>query len=86
MQSHANKHARSSTGASKAGRRQRAAKWARVALVAAAPVIGAGATAAPAFAANQGGASNYHFRTIDNQKDTTFNQLLGINENGVIAG
>ena len=86
MQSHANKHARSSTGASKAGRRQRAAKWARVALVAAAPVIGAGATAAPAFAANQGGASNYHFRTIDNQKDTTFNQLLGINENGLIAG
>ena len=50
MHKHAKKHARSSTGASKASRRSRAAKWARVALVAATPVIGAGAVASPALA------------------------------------
>lgn len=29
---------------------------------------------------------SYAFRTLDNQKDPTFNQLLGINNFGVIAG
>lgn len=29
---------------------------------------------------------NYTFQTLDNAADTTFNQLLGINKNGVIAG
>jgi hypothetical protein len=86
MHTHANKHARSSAGASKAGRRHRAAKWARVALVAAAPVLGAGAVASPALAAPQGGASKYRFTTLDNQADPTFDQLLGINQHGVIAG
>jgi hypothetical protein len=28
----------------------------------------------------------YHFTTIDNKKDLTFNQLLGINQAGLIAG
>ena len=28
----------------------------------------------------------YSFRTLDNAKDLTFNQLLGINDSGVIAG
>jgi hypothetical protein len=86
MHTHANKHARTSAAAPKAGRRHRAAKWARVALVAAAPVMGAGAVASPALATPQSGTSNYRFHTIDNQKDLTFNQLLGINENGLIAG
>jgi len=86
MHKHAKKHARSSAGASKSGRRRRAAKWARVALVAATPVIGAGAAAGPALATPQGGASNYSFTTLDNQADPTFNQLLGINQHGVIAG
>jgi hypothetical protein len=86
MHTHANKHARSSAGASKAGRKHRAANWARVALVAAAPVMGAGAVASPALATPQGGASKYRFATLDNQADPTFNQLLGINQHGVIAG
>ena len=40
--------------------------------------------AAQAPAAN--GSSRYHFTTLDNAKDLTFNQLLGINDNGHIAG
>jgi hypothetical protein len=30
--------------------------------------------------------SGYQFRTVDNQHDVTFNQLLGVNNEGVIAG
>ena len=30
--------------------------------------------------------TRYSFQTIDNPKDLTFNQLLGINDEGVIAG
>ncbi len=87
MHKHAKKHARSSTGASKASRRSRAAKWARVVLVAATPVIGAGAVASPALARQHPHGSNkYRFETLDNQTDATFNQLLGINQHGVIAG
>ena len=33
-----------------------------------------------------GSASGYRFSTLDNAKDVTFNQLLGINNKGVIAG
>lgn len=40
---------------------------------------------ASAFASTQVGAA-YTFRTLDNHHDLTFNQLLGINNNGVIAG
>jgi len=31
-------------------------------------------------------ASSYSFKTLDDQADPTFNQLLGINNHGVIAG
>ncbi len=86
MHKHANKHARSSAGVSGTSRRRRAAKWARVAVVAAAPVLGAGAVASPALATPQGAGTNYRFETLDNQADATFNQLLGINQHGVIAG
>ncbi len=30
--------------------------------------------------------SAYQFRTLDNARDLTFNQLLGVNNEGVIAG
>jgi hypothetical protein len=40
-------------------------------------------TASPAGSAATGG---YSFRTLDNADDVTFNQLLGINDFGVIAG
>jgi hypothetical protein len=87
MHKHANNYARSSAGASKASRKHRAAKWARVAIVAATPVIGAGAVAAPAVAKpHDNPAGQYQFTTLDNQADPTFNQLLGINRHGVIAG
>jgi hypothetical protein len=86
MYKHANKHARSSAGTPKNRRQRRAAKWARVALIAATPVIGAGAVASPALATPQGGMHKYQFETLDNQADGTFNQLLGINQHGLIAG
>jgi hypothetical protein len=67
-------------------RSRRASNWVRLALAAAAPVVGAGALAGPALANSQHGASKYTFTTLDNQADTTFNQLLGINQHGLIAG
>jgi hypothetical protein len=56
--------------------------------------VAAGAlTAAAGFAlAGLAGSANattyhgYHFQTLDNQADLTFNQLLGINNHGLIAG
>jgi len=87
MLTHANKRARSTARMSKAGRKHRAARWARVALVTAAPVIGSAAVASPALAhSHDVAAPSYHFRTLDNQADPTFNQLLGINQDGLIAG
>lgn len=82
MLTHA-KHARPVARSPKAARRYFRA--ARIALAAAAPVVAAGAAATPSLA-NAQGASNYQFRTIDNQRDPTFNQLLGINQDGLIAG
>jgi hypothetical protein len=87
MHTHASNRARSSAGASKSRRRNRVARWARVAVAAAAPVLGAAALAAPAVAQSAPDASShYKFVTLDNQADTTFNQLLGINQHGLIAG
>jgi hypothetical protein len=46
------------------------------------------ALAAPAGAsvAVRNASHNYSYRTLDNKKDLTFNQLLGIDNKGVIAG
>ena len=72
------------------GRRSR---WARpmrlgVAAVASGALAATGALTllAPAGASTHSSTAAYHFRTLDNQHDVTFNQLLGINNNGVIAG
>ena len=48
----------------------------------------AGALAAPAVAlpAPPDGSGNYTFHTLNDNRDTTFNQLLGINDNGKVAG
>jgi hypothetical protein len=43
-----------------------------------------GSTAASAATLNAG--HGYQFETLDNAHDVTFNQLLGINDHGVIAG
>lgn len=72
-----------------AGRRAAAA----CALVAAAGLVTAGAASAStttgsatATSAGSSSSGTYQFRTLDNHRDLTFNQLLGINDNGVIAG
>lgn len=61
-----------------AGRRRRRG----FALALAISVIGAGALAGLASA----DATLFTFRTLDDHRDLTFNQLLGINRSGVIAG
>ncbi len=57
---------------------------------AAVAMLGAGMIAASAAAAPYGvvldASGNYTFKTLDNSSDLTFNQLLGINGNGLIAG
>jgi hypothetical protein len=60
---------------------------------AAAAAAVAGASAALALAAPAGASAmrpaashSYSFQTLDNHRDTTFNQLLGINQAGEIAG
>jgi hypothetical protein len=40
----------------------------------------------PATASAKAPAVTYHFKTIDNSSDLTFNQLLGINNHGKISG
>jgi hypothetical protein len=44
------------------------------------------ASATAASASQQSAGSGYSFRTVDNPRDLTFNQLLGINDLGEIAG
>ncbi len=61
--------------------RHRARALLVIAALASGVVLGAGALAGSAAAA-----ANYTFHTYDNKSDPTFNQLLGINLGGVIAG
>jgi probable HAF family extracellular repeat protein len=67
-------------------------RWAKPLRRGAATVAtGALAAAAPLALAGPAGATShrptaYAFRTLDNRGDLTFNQLLGINNHGVIAG
>ena len=67
-------------------RRGRVSRARRLLLASLVTLTGAGAVAGPALATPQPQAPNYAFTTLDNQKDPTFNQLLGINQNDVIAG
>jgi hypothetical protein len=46
----------------------------------------AGPASASTASASTASASGYQFRTLNNDRDLTFNQLLGINNEGVIAG
>ena len=66
-------------------RRRLAGRARRVALTAAMAVLSVGAVAGPA-TATASAHSPYRFETLNNQHDVTFNQLLGINQSGVIAG
>jgi hypothetical protein len=61
----------------------------RAALAIAASALAAGVVSGPAAAASTtppDASANYVYQTIDNPQDLTFNQLLGINQNGLIAG
>jgi hypothetical protein len=60
----------------------------RLAITFAVSASAAGALAASAMAmpAAPDGSGNYTFHTLNNHRDVTFNQLLGINDNGKIAG
>ena len=59
----------------------------RVAAAAAAAMVATGVVATSASAAPLTDASpNYTFATFDNSADPTFNQLLGINQSGLISG
>ncbi len=83
---HANEPAGSLPRASKLGRKGRLAKWGRIAAASAVAAASLGAVAAPALADAHSQPTNYRFETLDNAGDVTFNQLLGINHEGVIAG
>jgi probable HAF family extracellular repeat protein len=60
----------------------------RSALALAASLLATGALAgtAAALPAPPNGSGNYTFTTLNDQADPTFNQLLGINDSGLIAG
>jgi hypothetical protein len=49
-------------------------------------LAGTGALAASAMATPPDISANYTFVTLDNEADVTFNQLLGINDSGLITG
>jgi len=77
---------RSTLAASQLARRSLVARWGRLALAAAVSLLGTAALAGPAAAMPHRHSTHYEFRTIDNAADPTFNQLLGINNFGLIAG
>jgi hypothetical protein len=60
----------------------------RAGIAAAASVLGLAAVAGPAAAASTtpDASGNFAFQTVSDQADPTFNQLLGINDSGTIAG
>ena len=77
--------------ANRTGVRVAIATAATGALAAGAFAVMTSASASPNHAADSRGvmgvhATAYSFRTVDNAADLTFNQLLGINDSGVIAG
>ena len=59
----------------------------RAGLAIAASALAAGVLAGPAMASSvPDGSGNYTFHTLNNNADPTFNQLLGLNDSGLIAG
>jgi hypothetical protein len=56
------------------------------AVIATGALVAGLAAAVPAVAGTHAPAVRYHFRTLNNSNDETFNQLLGINNHGTIAG
>ena len=77
---------RSVIGSSAEGRRF--ARWGRAAVAMGASALAFAGLGAEALAATTppDASGNFAFQTLNNDRDTTFNQLLGINNSGVIAG
>jgi hypothetical protein len=71
-----------------AAKRRTAARWGRLASVISASALAVGAATGSAVAATTppNGGGNFVFATVNNNRDDTFNQLLGINSSGKIAG
>jgi hypothetical protein len=71
-----------------APKRRGTARWGRVVSAVSASALAVGALAGPATAATTPPdiSGNYAFHTVNDNRDQTFNQLLGINNSGVIAG
>jgi hypothetical protein len=61
-------------------------RWGRAALASGIAAMALGALAGPAAASPPNGSANYTYKSINNNTDPTFNQLLGINNSNVIAG
>ena len=72
--------------ANRIGLRVAAAAVASGAIVAGGLAAAAGPAGASTAAAGRQTSTSYTFRTLDNARDLTFNQLLGINDHGLIAG
>ncbi len=74
------------------GRSRKISRRARLRVGSGAAAVALAATAALALAGTAGASVSpavdhgYAFRTLDNHRDVTFNQLLGINKAGLIAG
>lgn len=58
----------------------------RIAIAAAGALAAGAAVALPAAASTAAPAVHYTFQKLDNSNDLSFNQLLGINKHGLIAG
>jgi hypothetical protein len=86
---HTVQRSRVTRGASERRTAGRLGRRRRLALAVATSVLSIGAAAGPAVTpalAGSGNGRHYQFRTLNNSNDPTFNQLLGINNSGVIAG
>jgi len=76
----------SHAGESMRGFRRLTARWSVVIVATALSLYGFGTAVASAAATPPDGSANYRFTTLDNEREPTFNQLLGINDSGLIAG
>jgi hypothetical protein len=78
------------TTMAKRNKKNRSSRVRRAFLAAGGSMLAAAAVSAPAIAAPHHGQNSDHqgyaFRTLDDRSDPTFNQLLGINDRGIIAG
>lgn len=79
-------HGQQLAGQGGAARRRARGVRTAAAIVAAGALAAGLAAAAPAIASTNAPAVTYHFRTLNNSNDETFNQLLGINNHNKIAG